>query len=123
MTDELSDGPTADLPLTNLRPGDVVCRDADGNARVIAEPDGSFLVNLRAYCRATPEERASGTWPTPMILVRKDETPATFGELKPPGYWNGHRFVEVRRVSDEEAREWFRERDDWLPVPSELGSE
>lgn len=33
---------------------------------------------------------------------RPDETPASFADLKPPGYWDGKRFVHVRLVSDEE---------------------
>jgi hypothetical protein len=31
-----------------------------------------------------------------------DKTPKTFAELKPPGYWNGEYFEEVREVSEEE---------------------
>jgi hypothetical protein len=40
--------------------------------------------------------------------ARPDETPATFAELKPPGYWSatlGY-FVPVRVVSDDEF--WSR---------------
>ena len=34
--------------------------------------------------------------------ARPDETPETFAELKPPGYWNGRYFVEVRPAPKDE---------------------
>jgi hypothetical protein len=42
---------------------------------------------------------------TPKNEPRKDETPATFAELKPPGYWSAtlNRSVEVRMVHGPEA--------------------
>lgn len=50
--------------------------------------------------------------------ARLDETPKAFGELKPPGYWNGARFVEVRRVSDAEfrARSFLFDPEFWAGV-------
>jgi hypothetical protein len=47
---------------------------------------------------------------------RPDETPVSFAEMKPPGYWSktlGY-FVEVRAVSyppDEDAWWWHYERE------------
>ncbi len=43
-----------------------------------------------------------------------DETPASFDLLKPPGYWNGERFVEVRMLTPEQAAERFAQMDEWL---------
>jgi hypothetical protein len=42
---------------------------------------------------------------TPKNEPRKDETPATFAELRPPGYWSAtlNRSVEVRMVHGPEA--------------------
>jgi hypothetical protein len=38
-----------------------------------------------------------------------DETPESFEQLKPPGYWNGEYFVEVRLLTDEEAQERYEQ--------------
>ncbi len=43
-----------------------------------------------------------------------DETPASFDQLKPPGYWNGERFVRVRMMAPEQAAERFEQMDEWL---------
>jgi hypothetical protein len=59
-----------------------------------------------------------------MVWKRPTEVPATFAELKPPGYWDGERFVEVRMAEPgtyEEAKmmsggppNWDDEwEDDW----------
>jgi hypothetical protein len=46
---------------------------------------------------------------------RKDETPATFAELKPPGYWSAtlNRFVEVRMLHGPEALALQRRVEAW----------
>ena len=48
------------------------------------------------------------------VAERPDETPKTFAELKPPGYWNGERFVEVRMLSDAEAQERYEQLWEWF---------
>ena len=47
-------------------------------------------------------------------MERAAETPATFAELKPPGYWHGKRFVRVRRLAPAEAEEKYREMEEWF---------
>ncbi len=48
-----------------------------------------------------------------------DETPESFDQLKPPGYWNGERFVEVRMLTDEEAEERYEQLWEWFGESTE----
>ena len=64
---------------------------ADGRMHRVPAHGLCYILMLRE--RATPEQRADPTW-KPMMWKRPTEAPATFAELKPPGYWDGERFVE-----------------------------
>ncbi len=73
-----------------------------------------FAHDLMCYSRATRQQHADGSR-KPWILIppkRLDETPKTFAELKPPGYYSATlgRFVGVRRVTAAEF--WAKHRDD-----------
>jgi hypothetical protein len=94
---------------------------ADGRMHRVPAHGRCYILMLRE--RATPEQRADPTW-KPMVWKRPTEVPATFAELKPPGYWDGERFVEVRMAEPgtyEEAKmmsggppNWDDEwEDDW----------
>jgi hypothetical protein len=64
--------------------------------RVLLGPPFASISMLEADMPHNPKTHNSA--------ARPDETPATFAELKPPGYWSatlGY-FVPVRCVSDEE---------------------
>ena len=89
--------------------------DTAADGRMYRVPAGGLRLNHMCWNRAAPEQRADGTW-RPMVWKRPTEAPATFAELKPPGYWNGERFVEVRMAEPgtyEEAKIMLGGAPDW----------